>query len=220
MCCSPGKRARQLTKLLGYARAEQLLLASAAFELAWTTYQSRAGSLCISRSKTTACASPARGRSEKRKKQSVGRSIAPGTAARSGRSEAEAPPRRPLRRTGLRLEKPLPRRVDPMPIEDVAWSMEQLAKQTPLKPVERSGSTTWSCCVWPAASAAAARSRNRAPRRGCRLKGRIEPQRHGDTEKGRKERLPMYTLCIVLATIDPRGEIESNDKRLEGVWMV
>ena len=35
------QRARQLTKLLGYAEAEQLLLASAAFELAWTTYQSR-----------------------------------------------------------------------------------------------------------------------------------------------------------------------------------
>ena len=35
------QRARQLTRLLGYAEAEQLLLASAAFELAWTTYQSR-----------------------------------------------------------------------------------------------------------------------------------------------------------------------------------
>lgn len=125
------QRARQLTKLLGYAESEQLLLASAAFELAWTTYQSR-GRVALHFTLESDCLRISCARPERKEEEEERRAF---DRAWNGGKKRPQPKRRPadaFAELALRLEKPLPKRADAMPIEDVAWSMEQLAKQTPL----------------------------------------------------------------------------------------
>lgn len=125
------QRARQLTNLLGYAESDQLLLASAAFELAWTTFQSR-GRVALHFTLESDCLRISCSRPERKEEEEERRAF---DRAWNGGKKRPQPKRRPLdafAELALRLEKPLPRRADPMPIEDVAWAMEQLAKQTPL----------------------------------------------------------------------------------------
>jgi hypothetical protein len=124
-------RARQLTRLLGYAESDQLLLAAAAFELAWTTFQSRRRvvlhyTLEDDRFRIW-CARPERKEEEEERRAFDRAWNGPGGERRKRRPGPDA-----FAELALRLEKPLPSRAAAMPIEDIAWSMQQLAQHTPL----------------------------------------------------------------------------------------
>ena len=123
------QRARQLTGLLGYADGDQLLLASAAFELAWTTYQSR-GRVALHFTLENGClrisCSPRaeRGRSGaarlrprlERRREAASVEAPPGSRllrrTRPAPGKAAAPPRRPDAYRGRRLVDGATRQAD------------------------------------------------------------------------------------------------------------
>jgi hypothetical protein len=124
-------RARQLTRLLGYAEQDQLLLAAAAFELAWSTFQDQRRvvlhyTLEQDRFRIW-CARPERKEEEEERRAFDRAWNGPTGERRRAKRTPDA-----FAELALRLEKPLPVSADPMPIEDIAWSMQQLAQHTPL----------------------------------------------------------------------------------------
>jgi hypothetical protein len=126
-------RARQLTRLLGYSEGDQLLLASAAFELAWTTFQTR-GRVVLNFTLENdrlriACTRPER-KEEEEERKAFDRAWNGPNHDRRARRKHPGPDA--FAELALRLDKPLPARDDPMPIEDIAFALEQLAKHTPL----------------------------------------------------------------------------------------
>jgi len=123
------QRTRQLSGLLGFEAGEQLLLAAAVFEFAWSAYQSRGRvvlhfELFEDRLRIS-CSRPQSARQEEERKVAQ----LPGKTSR-GQHRAVLP--MPVAELALRLEKPLPAQPGPLPVEDIAWSMRALAQQTPL----------------------------------------------------------------------------------------
>jgi hypothetical protein len=125
-------RARQLSRILGYGEGDQLLLAAAAFELAWGTYQSR-GRVVLhftleDERLRIACARP-ESKEDEEERQAFDRGwYGPQVAKRKAKQKGPDT----LSELALRLEKPLPTRSREMTPEDVTWTMTQLARHTPL----------------------------------------------------------------------------------------
>jgi hypothetical protein len=124
------QRTRQLSRLLGFEEPEQLLLAAAVFEFAWSAFQSR-GRVVLNFELfedrlRIACSRPRSARLEEEERRQERR---PSRLHDKGR-RAVLP--MPVAELALRLEKPLPTKPGPVPVEDVAWSMRELAQQTPL----------------------------------------------------------------------------------------
>lgn len=129
------QRGRQLAGLLGYDAREQVLVAAAVFEVAWSAWQNRGRCrLCFHVEAGRLTVIPGR----------LPRQEKPRPAKKSPESSERNLDERGLRRllehlsappaatpAELRLEKPLPAAPGPISAEDLPWALRQLSRHTP-----------------------------------------------------------------------------------------
>lgn len=129
------QRGRQLAGLLGYEVREQVLVAAAVFEVAWSAWQNRGRcQLCfhVEEGRLTVVAEQLP-RQEKRRP--TRKSTASGDKALDARGlrrlleHLSAPP--VAIPAELRLEKPLPTGSGPISAEDLPWALRELSRRTP-----------------------------------------------------------------------------------------
>ena len=123
------QRARQLSGLLGFEPGDQLLLGAAVFEFTWSAYQSRGRVVLhfelVEDRLRVFCSRPESAKQEEERRVAELRS-------RGSRGQRRAVLPLPVAELAVCLEKPLPAQPGPLPVEDIAWSMRELARQTPL----------------------------------------------------------------------------------------